>query len=171
MGTKKVMVIILIIVLVAGGSVWLYQKYYHPCTGNPDDYLTMKQAAKMGDTTTYKLMIQIASRNKDAKEGFQRGDIVLIMPSSHKFSVAEKTGFLIIKMDLTKKQTELLTQSLDKIKKEKDKETGLPQRETLKQRKYSVDLAKIGIAPNVRRGREIEDKTFQWEDVIAKKSQ
>ena len=168
LGVKKTIAIVLILGLL-GSLGWLgWKHFHHPNTGNPYDYLTMNQAAKMGDMKDYKLMIKI-TKPKNNKENFQRGDIVLIMPGDHKFSPAEKSGFLIIKMKLTKKQTELLTQSLDKIKREKDKETGQPKRETLARRKFSVDLAKIGIPDNVQRGREINDKTFDWKDVVVKK--
>lgn len=162
----------IILILVAGGALLIYTRYIHPDTGNPNDYLTLKEAAGMGEVANYKLMVQIENPKgnpEDETGRYQRGDIVLILPASHEFSPAEKSGFLIIQMDLTQKQTELLTMSLDEIKRERD-ENGQPKRETLKRRKFTVDLAKLGIGPEVQNGREIEDKTFKWEEVIKEKT-
>ena len=167
---------VIVIIIIAGIIFGAIKFFKNNSTGDPYDNLTLSEAAKMGETQTYKLMIQIETPKglpEDTEGRYERGDIVLILPADHGFSPAEKEGFLIIKMDLTQKQTELLTRSLEEIKNPptggKNKETGEPERETLKRRKYTVDLTKIGIAPDDQKGREITDKTFEWEDVVAEK--
>lgn len=165
---KKIIFIAVVIIL--AGSIWFYEKNKKPA-GDPDEKLTLAEAAEMGETVAYKLMIQIETPKgnpEDLKGRYEKGDIVLILPASHEFSTAEKEGFLIIKVDLTEKQTQLLTRSLNEIKKEKD-EAGMPLRETLKRRKFYVDLAKIGIAGNDQKGHEITDKSFKWKEVIGEK--
>ena len=163
---------VIVIIIIAGiifGAIKFFKKN---STGDPYDNLTLSEAAKMGEVKTYKLMIQIETPKgspEDTEGRYERGDIVLILPADHGFSPAEKEGFLIIKMDLTQKQTELLTKSLEEIKKEKNKETGEPEREMLKRRKYTVDLTKIGIAENDEKGKEITDKTFKWKEVVSEK--
>jgi hypothetical protein len=164
--------VILIAVLLIGGAIFIYRTFIHPDTGNPNDYITLSEAAKMGEMATHKLMVQIESPKgsaEDVKGRYERGDIVLIKEAEHQFSIAEKTGFLIVRMELTPKQAELLTMSLDEVK-GKDKETGEPQRETLKRRKFTVDLEKIGISADDQKGREIEDKVFKWEGNVLEKN-
>ena len=162
---------VIVIIIIAGIIFGAIKFFKNNSTGDPYDNLTLSEAAKMGEVKTYKLMIQIETPKgspEDTEGRYERGDIVLILPADHGFSPAEKEGFLIVKMDLTQKQTELLTKSLDEIKKEKN-ESGMPIRDTLKRRKFTVDLTKIGIAESNEKGREIAGKTFEWEDVVAEK--
>ena len=119
-----------------------------------DDGMTLKKAAKIGEKVTHKLLVQIQASRGEGR--YERGDIVLTASSTKQFSPAEKSGFLIIKMDLTPKQAEILTRSLDKVSEELDPE-GMPIRETIKRRKYAVDLEEIGIASDDYKGREINE--------------
>ncbi len=123
-----------------------------------DDGITLKKASKIGEKVTHKLLIQIEDSSNEDR--YERGDIVLTASSSKQFSPAEKSGFLIIKMDLTPKQAEMLTRSLDRVGEELDPE-GMPIRETIKRRKYAVDLEEIGIAPNDFKGREVNE-IYKW---------
>jgi len=169
---KRLIAFIAVAILVtAGAGFFLWKTFTRPDTGNPNDYLTLNEAANLGEKATYKLMIQIETPKgnpEDLKGRYQRGDIVLIKPVDWQLSDAEKNGFLIVKMDLTEKQTELLTMSLDEIKRERN-EAGRPERETLERRKYTVNLEKLGIAPDNERGQEITDKAFRWEEVASEK--
>lgn len=164
----KKLIIAAIILAAAGLATFTFFKLKNK--DKPLDKMTLEQAAKMGESATRKLMIQIESpkgKAEDAAGMYERGDIILIMPADHQFSTAEKEGMLIVKMDLTEKQVEVMVQSLSKETKEKD-ETGKLKEETLKRRKYSADLAKVGIAPEDEKGREIEDKVFNW-DIVREK--
>jgi len=64
-------------------------------------------------------------------------------------------------MDLTPKQKEILTLSMVKDTGEKD-EDNRPVEETLKRRKFYVDLKAVGIADEDEGGKEITDKSFEW---------
>ena len=131
-----------------------------------DDGMTLKKAAKIGEKVTHKLLVQIEASRGEGR--YDRGDVVLTASSSKQFSPAEKSGFLIIKMDLTPTQAEILTRSLDKVSKELDPD-GMPIRETLKRRKYAVDLDKIGIADDDFKGRELNE-IYKWDILFEKKA-
>jgi hypothetical protein len=163
--------IIVIIILVVFGGGYKAWRYYHPKAD--DQNLSLAQAAKIGTVTTHKLMVQIENRNcppEIASGCYERGDIVLIKDGGFEFSDAEKEGFLILHMDLTDKQAEVLVQSLQQKAKEQPKEktpNGQPAMDQLKMRKYAVDLGKIGIGNDDQKGREV-DTVYKW-DIIKEK--
>jgi len=159
--------LIAIIILVLAGGGYKTWRYYHPNPNDPN--LSLSQAARIGQVTTHKLMVQIENRNCPpamASGCYERGDIVLIKPGDWQFSAAEKTGFLILHMDLTDKQAEALVRSLDKNTNQKGP-NGQPQMEQLKMRRYAVDLQKIGIGPDIVSGREV-DTVYNWDMVKEK---
>jgi len=149
-------------IIIIGGILLLLLGLYFVIGRGPvdpyDDGMTLKKASKIGEKVTHKLLVQIQDSKGEGR--YERGDIVLTASSTKKFSPAEKSGFLIIKMDLTPKQAEILTRSLDKVSKELDSE-GMPIRETLKRRKYAIDLEEIDIAPDDFKGREV-DEIYKW---------
>lgn len=156
-----------------GYKIW---KNYRPDPNSQD--LSLSQAGRIGEVTTHKLLVQIENKNcpQDLQNGcYERGDIVLIKDGKWEFSDAEKAGFLILHMDLTDKQAEVLVQSLEeksKIQPPKDeKEKNSPEMmETLKMRKYAVDLAKISIGPDDQKGRENSGTIYKW-DIVKEKKQ
>lgn len=172
---KKIYFAVIAIIILIAGSFWLWKKT------NIAKQPTLQEAGKMGELATNKLMVQIENPKgnaEDIKGRYERGDIVLIMPADHQFSPAEKEGFLILQMDITPSQAQILTQSLQEQKMDS---TSSPLKafwqniinsnepgKNLKRRKFTVDLAKIGIVPNDQKGREIEDKIFSW-DIITEK--
>jgi hypothetical protein len=122
-------------------------------------------------------MVQIENRNcppEIASGCYQRGDIVLIKDGGFEFSDAEKTGFLILRMDLTDKQAEVLVQSLQQKAKNQPASSagkapgGQPAMDQLKMRKYAVDLKKIGIDDNITSGKEA-NTVYKWDIVNEKK--
>jgi len=165
---KKKIIAVIAIIIIAGGFLW-WQKNSKPINNQK---LTLKQASEMGEVVTHKLLVQI-ERPKGSPENLQgryeRGDVVLVAPADKQFSDAEKTGFLILKMDLTPKQAEILTLSLQKDTGQKDLEKG-PTQETLKRRKFYVDLEKINITNDDEKGREVGDQIFKW-DILREKNE
>lgn len=166
---RRMLVILVVAVLAyVGWRVWYY---YHPNPNDPN--LSLTQAAQIGQVTTHKLLVQIENKNcppSIANGCFERGDIVLIKPADFQFSDAEKEGFLILHMDITDKQAEVLIESLQQKAQNQPKSktpNGQPVMDTLKIRKYAVDLKKIGIADNDQSGREV-DTVYKW-DVVKEK--
>lgn len=138
--------------------------------------LTLPQASKTDPASRHKLLVQIETRpcpSQDSAGCFERGDVLLIKPGDWEFSDGEKEGFLIIQMDITEVQAEELVRSLDKeaqveLPQDEGEEETSPSSETLKLRKYAVDLGEIGLRPDEGKGREITDEIYAW-DVIKEK--
>jgi len=128
----------------------------------PLDTMTLSQAASQGQMVEMKLLVQIETpqgRADDANSRLERGDVVLAKPVDWQFSDAEKSGFLIIKVKLNETLANLIIHPLFGSSTSKN-EPASP--EQLKRRKFAVDLAKIGIAKDDEKGREVDDKTFDW---------
>jgi len=131
-----------------------------------DDNITLKQAAKIGQEVTHKLLVQIEESKGEGR--YERGDVILTASSTKQFSRAEKEGFLIIKMDLTPTQADVLVRSLRRETDQEDPEGNLVF-ENVKRRKYAVDLEKIDIEPDDFRGREVNE-TYTWDILYEKDS-
>lgn len=138
--------------------------------------LTLPQASKTDPVSRHKLLVQIENRpcpSQDSAGCFERGDILLIKPGDWEFSDGEKEGFLIIQMDITEGQAEDLVRSLEKeaeveAPQDEGEEETAPPSETLRLRKYAVDLGKIGLRPDEQKGLEITDEVYTW-DIIKEK--
>jgi hypothetical protein len=164
---------LILLATILAGAIWggiAYYKHrrYEMIYG---DVTTLEEAAKMGEMTTHKLLVQIETprgREEDLKGRYQRGDVVLTKPADFQFSEAEKTGFLILHMDLTEKQAMILVQS-KKIDTGKNDQDGRPKTDTATRRRFAVDLGKIGIPDTDEKGREITDKVYKWDILIEKK--
>ena len=169
---RKWAVLAVIVLLIVGGGYQI-RKYYHPDPNDPN--LSLTQAARIGQVTTHKLLVQIENRNcppEIANGCYQRGDIVLIKGGDFQFSDAEKSGFLILRMDLTDKQADVLVKSLEQKSANQPKpasgERNMPPvMDMLAIRKYTVDLKKIGIADDMINGKEV-DTIYKW-DVVKEK--
>jgi hypothetical protein len=169
MGWLWSLVLLAVLAGAIGGGFFWYKKERH--FENPEAKMTLEEAAKIGEVTTHKLLVQIEipkGNPEDLKGRYERGDIVQVSPGDKEFSEAEKTGFLILKMDLTDKQGELLMRALEIEDEQKDPD-GRPMMKTLKRRKYAIDLQKIGIGDDVQRGRVVED-IYKW-DIVKEKEE
>lgn len=167
---KKVGWVFLALILAASG--WLgvkqwnkYQRYQvlH------EEEVTLEEAAKIGVATTHRLMVQIEipkGKEEDVAGRYQRGDIVLIKEGDFQFSPAETTGFLILNMDLTEKQADILIKAKMEDKGGTD-DNGRPIMENVARRHYAIDLKKIGISDDDYRGREIKE-IYKWDIVYEK---
>lgn len=169
---RWIFALVIIFLLIGGGyKVW---RYYRPDPNDPN--LSLAQAAKIGQVTTHLLLVQIENRNCPpaiANGCYERGDIILIKPADFQFSDAEKAGFLILKMDLTDKQAEVLVQSLQQKAKNQPALSagktsgGQPLMDQLKIRKYTIDLQKIDIGPDMTAGRVV-NAVYKW-DIVKEK--
>lgn len=128
---------------------------------NKSALVELTEAAKVGEAATHKLLVQIENpkgNSEDIKSRYQRGDIVMAVPGDREFSLAEKSSFLILKMNLTSKQAELLMRPQEKgIKK------------STARREFAVDFKKIGIGEDIQTGKEIPE-VYKWEEVIIEKN-
>jgi len=168
-GLGKTILILIILIAAVSGGFWYFEKR------SKDGDVMLEKAAKAGELTERKMMIQIENPKgnpADIPGRYERGDIVLILSADHQFSDAEKAGFLIVKMKLTGEQAELMVRAKEEDLKKSDRPEDAPKDEpmakTLKRRRFTADLSKMGIASNDEKGREIEDNVFEWEVVEEK---
>jgi len=147
--------------------------FFHFRSGGNSDPAVSK-AGKEGKKVEMKLLVQIAppptKGRTNPEERFKRGDIVLTALPDAEFSRAEKEGFLIIKVKINEAQAALITAAPKSAQAELDqKENEIPPlAEKLPRRRYAVDLAQIGIAPDDFQGREINDKIYGEEIIVLK---
>ena len=121
--------------------------------------LNLSQAARVGKVSTHRLLVELVGSTAPGQ--YERGDIILIASANSQFTAEERSKFLIINMNLTDKQAEVLLQSLKKSTSDPAETI------SLKRRKYAVNLGKAGIKNNDRQGRVIE-KTYQWNIIYEK---
>lgn len=155
---KKIILFVCLAVAVAF-AIW-FVAFRDKGPEDPQE-LTLKETGRMGEKKTVQLLVQIAPGGEGRLE---RGDILLVAPEDKEFSIAEKEGFLIIKMGITEKQSEILTLSMLGEEKGED-----GHRIDVKRRKFAVDLAKIGIASDETKGKIISDKVFEDDVLVEKK--
>lgn len=167
---KRFALFVFCVVAIIGGTFWGVKKYRETHPKSTYD-MTMAEASKKGEKKVYQLLIKINKPSQNAAPGgYERGDIVLTAPEDKQFSVAEQEGFLIIKMGLTQQQADLLTMSKEpeKIPEKEDKKAEVSPQNQL--RRFSVDFSKIGISSDEEKGRVIDDKVFNWQDVVKEKN-
>jgi hypothetical protein len=163
-----IIAIIVLVFIVASYYFWQQKNN----TGDSLDRMTLSQAAAQGKMVEMKLLVQIETpqgRADDANSRLERGDVVLAKPADWQFSDTEKSIFLIIKVKINETLANLIVQPLNKELRSEAPESDEPAaKEQLKRRKFAVDLAKIGIGKDDEKGREIMDKTYNWDILIQK---
>ena len=159
---RKKLILILVVAAVIVGGFFLVKKIFF-------SQITFSGAGKIGKKTMHELLVNVRNPKgspQDLQNQYERGDIISISDGEKQWSLAEQEGFLIIKMDITDKQAEMLMQPEEK---QTGKDTnGQPIMETLKLRQYEIDLSKVGIALNDEHGKVINNKVF-GDDIVIKK--
>jgi len=172
-GWKFSVAAVALIVLIIIGGVFSYRAWHRNSLIPAIDKLSLAQAAKMGTKTTHELLIQIENSKCNPAMShtcYQRGDVVLTVEGEKQWSEAETEGFLIIKMDLTPTEAQLLVHPLETLSDKKTNDpSGRPNFDQKQLRRFAVDLTKIGIGAEDQSGRLVEDKIFTSDMLIEKK--
>lgn len=164
---KRFALFIIVIIAIIGGIVYGgYRIYKHYKTTPAIEKMSLKDAAKIGEKKTVQLLLQITPTSNDGQ--LERGDVLLSAPEDKQFSIAEQEGFLIIKVRLTEEEQNLLNLSLNEKKGIFASEEERQSAKTLKMRKFTVDLKKIGIPDDQTIGKVISDKVFE-DDIFVEK--
>lgn len=137
---KRFLLFILAIAAILIAAVFGWKKY-QAGKNNPENqpqvFEAMIQTKGQGEYKT----------DEDKKTFFENGDVLVIFPEGHVWSNGEK-GETIIKLKVTKEEADRLMESEMRKSSEvglrKDGE-GEPQEETVRLRKYKVDLDDIDI--------------------------
>ncbi|HFC76951.1 MAG TPA: hypothetical protein ENJ27_01855 [Candidatus Moranbacteria bacterium] len=114
---------------------------------------------------------------EDKKTSMKKGYVVGVYDNGHKWAKAEKSSYLILKMNLTDMEKTKLTQPVEREIKIDDlpeperkslREEGQDtKKETIGLRAYKINLDKIGFESikQLSSGQPFEDKIFGWEIV------
>jgi hypothetical protein len=135
--------------------------------------VSMDQAKYLGDKSVYQVAVIVSPPPPGSKPDdpglLRRGDVLEVRPLDREFSDGEKNSYLIIKMELTPAEAEVLVRSKTK-EAERPMATGNKATGTLLQtgkkriitdlRQYGINLGKIGIKDDEYKGRVIEDRVF-----------
>jgi hypothetical protein len=175
---------LVLVAVIAVASIFLLRK---------DDNRGMER----GEPAEYEVAVQVRDQlssdpAEDARTSLKAGDVVVIQPAGHSWSMTERVSYLILKIkldniqksdlvspeerELSKKEIKARRpEKWDEMPKEdrkrfEEEEKMRPQTETVRPRKYRIDLEKIGFTdPNsLLNGQPFADKTFDW-DVVEKK--
>jgi hypothetical protein len=140
---------------------------------------------------TYEIAVQVRSQEnsdpkEDARTSMKAGDVIVVQNEGHSWSNTEKVSYLILKISLTDDQKQKLTspetrklsskelkakrpKDFDKMPKDEkkrfeDQEKGRPQTETVRVRKYRVNLEDLNFTdPNtLLSAQPYPDKVFDW---------
>lgn len=166
---KRFAMFVLGAAVVAGGIGFAAYKVVKNYRQTPAiERMSINEAAKIGEKKTVQLLVQIAPAKSEGR--LERGDVVLSAPEDKQFSIAEKEGFLIIKIRLTESEEQLMALALNEQKGIFANEEDRAGAKQLKRRKFSVDLSKIGIGADETRGKVIADKVFEDDVLLQKES-
>lgn len=161
-----------VVFLISGIVFGAYEAYKFFSREKTVSEMSFSEAGKNGEKKTYQALIKISKIGDSSGDDVKRGDIVMTAPEDKEWSVAEKEGFLIIKISLTSDQANLLVQPkeepAEKIRTNpENEEPSMPKQ--IAARRFAVDLSKIGISEDEVRGKVISDKVFDGEEVIIEK--
>lgn len=164
----RLIVFILVIVAVAGGTIWGVIYFF---------------SKDNGETKNYQVLVSVrdeksSNPDEDRKSSMKMGYVIGVYPEGHEWSITEKTSYLILKMKLNEKEVQKITQAVeedvdiktlpqeqqDNIKEQKKSGDYQEMKETIAVRKYKINLEKIGFSdPNsLLNGQPFGDKTFDW---------
>lgn len=168
--SKKKLFVLLVILLVAIGGFFWFSHYQSV------------QKEKEKNSSIYEAMVQLVDEKpsdpKAMSSNFERGDVILLVPEGHQWSDTEKISYLIVKLKLTSEEAQNLIEPETKDvevdearKKEIPKGVG-PEKETVRARKYQIDLGRLGVKDltvnDLANGQPTGDKVFD-KKVIKKK--
>lgn len=122
----------------------------------------------------WEVMVVIRDQNlsddpvEDAKIALKRGDVISVRPEGHIWAETEYYSYLLLKINAKKSAADALLLPLEKETGEKDKE-GNKIKETIRARKFAIDLEKIGFAGDqVINGQPFEGEVFGEEVIVEK---
>lgn len=169
--SKKPLIIFLAVIILAVGGYFGYKKYQK------------NSLEKEKTESVYEVLVQLSDEKvndpvEDARSSLKRGDVIAYVPEGHQWSDTERISYLIVRLKLTPEDAQKLMEpdtkpSSVKTPEGKDQpKDSLAQTETVRARKYQIDLGKLGekdlTINDLSKGQPTGDKVF-GASVIRKK--
>ena len=120
----------------------------------------------------YEVAVQVRDQTnpdpeEDLRTSLKRGDAAVVFPEGHKWSDTERMSYLILKMEMSKKESKELVQSETELIEGPPGEKA--EENIVRLRTHTINLEHIGFnQDNVKDGQPFEDEIFEW-NVVTKK--
>ncbi|MFA5961214.1 MAG: hypothetical protein WC848_00855 [Parcubacteria group bacterium] len=169
--SKKPLIIFLAMIVLLVGGYFGYKKYQK------------NKLLKGNVESVYEVLVQMADEKvndpvEDARSSLKRGDVIAYVPDGHQWSDTEKISYLIVKIKLKPEEAQKLMEAetknapVDEARKKELPEGAGPEKETVRARKYQINLDKLDVEDltinDLAKGQPTGDKVF-GENVIRKK--
>jgi hypothetical protein len=169
--SKKPLIIFLTVIILLVGGYFGYKKYQK------------NKFMKGNAESVYEVLVQMADEKvndpvEDARSSLKRGDVIAYVPEGHQWSDTEKISYLIVKMKLKPVDASKLMEAetkdkpIDEARKKEMPEGMKSEKETVRARKYQINLDKLDVEDltinDLAKGQPTGDKVF-GENVIRKK--
>jgi len=146
---KKRLIILAIIAIVLIGSYFLYRKLQSP---------------KEDTSSVYEALVQVVDQKsgnaeEDKRASLKKGDVIAYFPEGHPWTETEKTGYLIVKIKLAAEDAAKLTEAVT-VETQHAASEGGPQVETIRARKYTLDVDVPTVNDIMEKGQPYKDKVF-----------
>ncbi len=178
---KKYIIILAVSVIFVISSIGIFLKIEKANNKNDN---SNKQGESIEDTEKKEYEVLVFVRNQsnsnpeeDRRSSMKKGYVIGVYNNEHNWSNAEKTSYLILKMNLTNKEKTMLVQPVEKEIQKKDlseedqkmleDEGQEVKKETVGMRAYKINLEKIGFdnPKQLVKGQPFEEQSFGWEIV------
>jgi hypothetical protein len=154
--TKKKIIIAVAVIAVIVGGIFGWKKYKNYKAGKEETASVYEALVMVADQTA-------SNPDEDKKSSLKRGDVIAIFPEGHTWSDTERTSYLIVKVKTTQenanKLLEPVTKEVKREKKEGEQDMG-PEMETVRPRKYYLDVSVPSVNDLMLKGQPYKDKVF-----------
>ncbi|HRZ95809.1 MAG TPA: hypothetical protein P5262_04585 [Candidatus Moranbacteria bacterium] len=153
----KPLIILLAVVAIIIGGIFGWKKYKNYKAGKEDTRSVYEALVQVVDQ-------QASNPEEDKKASLKRGDVIAILPEGHTWTDTERTSYLIVKIKITPEEAEKL---MEPVTKEVDPKASLsdgkdiePEIETVRPRKYYLDVDVPTVNELMTKGQPYPEKVF-----------
>lgn len=149
----KNLVILLVFAIIIIGGIFAWKKFNSP---KEDTRSVFEALVQVADQT-------VSNPDEDKRSSLKRGDVIAVFPEGHPWSDTEKSSYLIVKIKTTQesanKLLEPVTKEIKREKKEGEQDMG-PEVETVRPRRYYLDIDVPTVNELMTKGQPYKDKVF-----------
>lgn len=150
MNKKKIIIIAVILAAVLAGAIFAWKKFKKPKEDTRSIYEALVQVVDQ----------QASTPEEDKRSSLKHGDVIAILPEGHPWTDTERLSYLIVKIKLTAEDAAKLMEPVTQEVKNKDNAEGGPEVETVRPRKYYLDIKVPTVNELMTKGQPYPDKVF-----------